>query len=458
MLDGRQLDSVHTFNIQDNAVVNAGVFMTVGETISGNAAETPGHGTAILNQSGGTVNIGNLKTSVAVMHTNTVGYLDIALGNAGNNGVKSHGGSIDGRYNLSGGTLNASRFTTVGVNFDGTFNHTGGTANFKSGDFNSGTSTWSGGKAVDSNFPDSGGHLTLGGTDGGTPGVTQVPSTAIPAANALGNGVYNISGAAVMNVEGTMTVARHGEGTFKVTGGDAVINVGTGYTVDTAWTSGGANPRIVPQGVFRVQDGSFTLGNSTGAGKLITEVTTTGVSAVNVHGNVVIGPLSTYQVVATSVPAFGAFAWDVLVADSDADGLYSGGPAATFTGSFTTKTIPAGLLSLDRKLRYLVEGENKRIVLGLSHDGDVDFDGIVNIFDINAVSSSWHPTPGGANDRADANGDDAVDIFDINMISANWANNVNAPVVPVPEPSTFVLAGLGIVGLIAAAWRKRGRA
>jgi len=447
MLDGRQHNSVHTFNIQDNAVVNAGVFFTVGETISGNTTEVPGHGIAILNQTGGTVNIGNLKTSVAVSSYQDAGYLDIALGNAGNNGVKSHGGSIDGRYNLSGGTLNSTRFANVGVNFDGTFNHTGGTANFKSGDFNAGTNTWSGGKAVSASFADAGGHLTLGGTDG--TGATQVPSTAIPAANALGNGVYNVSGTAAMNVEGTMTVSRHGDGTFKVTGGQANIQVGTGYTVDTAWTSGGASPRVVPQGVFRVQDGSFTLGNSTGNGKLISEITATGVSAVNVHGNVTIGPNSTYEVIATSLPAAGAYAWNVLVADSDGDGLYSGGPAAALTGSFATKTIPAIVDALDRKLRYLVEGEDKRIVLGLSHDGDVNFDGVVNIFDINLVSSGWDTT----NDRPDANGDNIVNIFDINLISSNWNNTVNGSITAVPEPSTLVLAAAGVVGLLFAGRR-----
>jgi len=47
---------------------------------------------------------------------------------------------------------------------------------------------------------------------------------------------------------------------------------------------------------------------------------------------------------------------------------------------------------------------------------DVNMDGVVNIFDINLVSSNWNgPGPAG-----DANKDGIVNIFDINLISANW--------------------------------------
>jgi Dockerin type I domain len=65
--------------------------------------------------------------------------------------------------------------------------------------------------------------------------------------------------------------------------------------------------------------------------------------------------------------------------------------------------------------------------------GDVNGDGSVNIFDINLVSSNWGgPGPGG-----DANKDGAVNIFDINLISANWTPT---GAVGVPEPATWSLA------------------
>ncbi len=49
--------------------------------------------------------------------------------------------------------------------------------------------------------------------------------------------------------------------------------------------------------------------------------------------------------------------------------------------------------------------------------GDANFDGVVDIFDINQVSSHWSE----AGPAGDANFDGTVDIFDINLISSHWA-------------------------------------
>ena len=73
--------------------------------------------------------------------------------------------------------------------------------------------------------------------------------------------------------------------------------------------------------------------------------------------------------------------------------------------------------------------------------GDVNFDGFVNIFDINLVSANWG-SPGGP--TGDANGDGSVNIFDINLISANWTP-APAAAAAVPEPSSLVLVGFAIV-------------
>lgn len=83
--------------------------------------------------------------------------------------------------------------------------------------------------------------------------------------------------------------------------------------------------------------------------------------------------------------------------------------------------------------------------------GDVNNDGLVNIFDINAVSSNWSPKAHPDFYAGDANNDGIVNIFDINMISSNWTP---AGATAVPEPSTLVLAALG--GL-AIAWNYRRR-
>ena len=60
--------------------------------------------------------------------------------------------------------------------------------------------------------------------------------------------------------------------------------------------------------------------------------------------------------------------------------------------------------------------------------GDVNGDGIVDIFDIGAVSAHWYPGPPvgplGYDPAADINGDGAVDIFDIGIVSAHWGESV----------------------------------
>lgn len=74
--------------------------------------------------------------------------------------------------------------------------------------------------------------------------------------------------------------------------------------------------------------------------------------------------------------------------------------------------------------------------------GDVNFDGFVNIFDVNIVSGHWSESgPVG-----DANKDGIVNIFDINLISANWSTSGGASAVP--EPSTIVLAMVGATMLV----------
>lgn len=75
--------------------------------------------------------------------------------------------------------------------------------------------------------------------------------------------------------------------------------------------------------------------------------------------------------------------------------------------------------------------------------GDVNRDGVVNIFDINLVSSHW----GESGPAGDANGDMIVDIFDINLISRNWTpTGAVASATPVPEPTTAVLMMLTAAG------------
>ena len=81
--------------------------------------------------------------------------------------------------------------------------------------------------------------------------------------------------------------------------------------------------------------------------------------------------------------------------------------------------------------------------VGLS--GDVNLDGVVDIFDINLVSANWN----GSGPVADANCDLTVDIFDINLISANWTGS--GGVTAVPEPCSLLLAFLAAATMVV--WR-----
>jgi hypothetical protein len=59
--------------------------------------------------------------------------------------------------------------------------------------------------------------------------------------------------------------------------------------------------------------------------------------------------------------------------------------------------------------------------------GDFDFTDVVDIFDINLISSNWHTGTDYA--HADSNLDGTVDIFDINVVSAHSGANPNTTVV-----------------------------
>jgi len=82
--------------------------------------------------------------------------------------------------------------------------------------------------------------------------------------------------------------------------------------------------------------------------------------------------------------------------------------------------------------------------------GDVNLDGIVNIFDINQVSANWGP--GHGNLGGDANGDGTTNIFDINLISANWSTSGGAQAVPEPAAVGLLLIGASV--LMLAGWRR----
>lgn len=104
--------------------------------------------------------------------------------------------------------------------------------------------------------------------------------------------------------------------------------------------------------------------------------------------------------------------------------------------------------------------------------GDANFDGIVNGQDIAAVASHWLQTNASKLGTGDVTGDGIVNGQDIAMIASHWLqttpavssaflpgpNGIPDPNNPggggsgsaVPEPGTWLLFGMGAVGIFAA--------
>ncbi|HEY4312540.1 MAG TPA: dockerin type I domain-containing protein [Pirellulales bacterium] len=84
--------------------------------------------------------------------------------------------------------------------------------------------------------------------------------------------------------------------------------------------------------------------------------------------------------------------------------------------------------------------------------GDVNFDGVVNAQDLALVASNWLKAGTGANDPAgDANHDGIVNGQDIALVSSAIGSALGGvpAAVSVPEPSSYVLALLSLIGLLA---------
>ena len=103
---------------------------------------------------------------------------------------------------------------------------------------------------------------------------------------------------------------------------------------------------------------------------------------------------------------------------------------------------------------------NQAFVIYSLLPGDANADGKVDINDLTIVLAHYNQT-GMTWSQGEFTGSGTVDINDLTIVLAHYnqtAGSSAATLSAVPEPGTLVLIGLGALGLLGIAWRRKQRA
>jgi fibronectin-binding autotransporter adhesin len=240
---------------------------------------------------------------------------------------------------------------------------------------------------------------------------------------------------------------------------DGVVKLPSGTVTTTQTTVSTATGGKVDVGTLVLQTGSVLFGDGNGIGSIVNTAgrvapglspgiltltgtysqANAGTLAMDVDGPV-IGTDTDRLVVAGAASLDGKL--EVTLPDMFTTALgttYDILTASSVSGSFTSSTGRLVNPQIFLGIQYLSD----RVRLKAANAGDVNLDGVVNIFDINLVSSTWNTgSPSG-----DANTDGSVNIFDINLISSNWGAHAGSATA-VPEPSALLLLAFGAIVLL----------
>jgi len=444
-----------------------------------------------------TVIYGNINSDGRLELTNNITTNEQILMNGRGNGNGT--GSITYDNALNPGIVNVSGNNTMSGPF--TMQGGGGNYNFAS---TTGTLTvtsdinWSGAPVGNRTLTTQGaGNVTFSGS------LSNSRSGSTLTIEQLGSGTLTLGGVANANLKGLLvsggTLAFGANATFSYdpTGTQSIFiqpNGALNGTLDVSAVSGGyvstaslqgtgnvvgnvqmsAGTQVAPNGGMALSDGSFFgvnnvvgqlnfhngLDLSAGAtmawklGALSTANPGTDFDQITVNGSLALGGSSVLSIDLTSLLDLS---------------LQPGGGDPFWNTSHTWTIINSPINPGNTNFASLVGASAATGTFSTSYvppvPGDVDHNGVVNGLDIALIAANWlHTGAPGIPGDADLNG--VVNGLDISLIAGHWLQSgpiggivltytPSGPGAAVPEPSTFLLAGLGLVGLVALRRQRR---
>lgn len=130
------------------------------------------------------------------------------------------------------------------------------------------------------------------------------------------------------------------------------------------------------------------------------------------------------------------------------------------TNAFNSTALPGGDLPGIYLLNMRQAGssnwfDSAAFNLTRSFPGDINGDHVVEFSDLNTLLTNYGLP--GTFSQGDFDGSGTVDFNDLNLLLTNYGLHapLSSALLPVPEPGALVVAAIGVLGLLIAAWRRR---